>query len=298
MKVLKKHKSPPIKDAQKMNINIANLGLQEFFLRKSDIIYGLYHALSSLGHDVTVSHNELNGKRLNLIIGSDIISGDNSAIKQLLVPNIDYAIYEVENFNGHTINYRDNFPIQNYVDLLLGSKFVITPYAHNMPALRKICGDDSTRYARWGFHESMVNNNINRTDTFEFDAMFFGLIKGSRRQKIELLKTHFLTRLKIIDERDPYTIRDYAVSKSRFGLSLSYGATDDFVNPFRLFHMAANKMPILADNVKDEDGYLSICEKVDSTQMVEMISKRNVNNALLFEKCIENNLAENLKEVL
>ena len=73
-----------------MRINIANLGLTDFFLRKSDIIYGLYHSLVDLGHDVIVSHNQLNGKSLNLIIGSDIISGDASAIEKLMQPGVEY----------------------------------------------------------------------------------------------------------------------------------------------------------------------------------------------------------------
>ena len=83
-----------------MRIHIANLGLPEFFDRKSDIIYGLYHAFSSLGHDLSVGHNIIENKRLNIIIGSDIISGDAEALLSLQKNKCDYAIYEVENYNG------------------------------------------------------------------------------------------------------------------------------------------------------------------------------------------------------
>ena len=101
-----------------MNIHIANLGLPEFFDRKSDIIYGLYHALSSLGHEVTLGHNSLETKMLNIIIGSDIIAGDRDATHSLQKNGCDYVIYEVENYNGTTINYRDNFNLDNYKTIL------------------------------------------------------------------------------------------------------------------------------------------------------------------------------------
>ena len=167
-----------------MRINIANLGLTDFFLRKSDIIYGLYHSLVDLGHDVIVSHNQLNGKSLNLIIGSDIISGDASAIEKLMQPGVEYAIYEVENFNGSTINYIPNFAIHNYLTLLEGAKFIITPYHHNLSSLAAVCGEEKVQYAKWGYHPSMKSNNIVRGTTFEFDALFWPH-KGTRCQKYE-----------------------------------------------------------------------------------------------------------------
>ena len=91
-----------------MKIHISNLGPLEFFDRKSDIIYGLYHAFRTLGHNVTVGHNKLEAKALNIIIGSDVISGDAEATWSLKKNSCDYVIYEVENYNGKTINYRVN----------------------------------------------------------------------------------------------------------------------------------------------------------------------------------------------
>lgn len=281
-----------------MKINIVHLGLPDFFLRKSDIIYGLYHALQSLGYDTTITHNQLNGKSMNLIIGSDIVSSDPSAIQQLIRADFDYAVFEVENFNGSTINYIPDFPLNNYLMLLENAKFIITPYQYNLRSLVSVCGQEKVRYAKWGYHESMKTGNVSRTNKFEFDALFFGLIKGTRQQKYETLKQNLSSKIKVITAKDPYTLRDYAVSQSRFGLSLSYGETDDFVNPFRLFYMAANGMPILADNVKDSDDYLNICEKVSHDTLVDFILDQDKNSTNSFERCLEQKLAANLKEVL
>lgn len=281
-----------------MRVNITHIGLNDFFLRKSDIIYGLYHALSDLGYDTVVSHNQFDRRALNLIIGSDIVTDEALAIKQIIAQRVDYAVYEVENFNGSTVNYQSSFSLDNYLALIEGAQFVITPYAYNLPALESLFGKEKIRYAKWGYHGAMQTQNIDRTHGFEFDALFFGLIKGSRRKKYELLKNTFSNKLKLVDEKDPFTIRDYAVSKSRFGLSLSYGETDDFVNPFRLFHMAANKMPILADNINDKDGYLNICEQLNLNEMVNLILSGDELSIQSFEKCVEQSLAKNLKEVI
>ena len=59
-------------------------------------------------------HNEFQKNRLNLIISSDILSANMDAIHQIIKSETDYVIYEVENFNGQSINFMKNFPIENY----------------------------------------------------------------------------------------------------------------------------------------------------------------------------------------
>ena len=90
-----------------MKINLVNLGLDEFFDRKSAILYVLFSALTEIGHSTAISHNHIERSALNIIIGSDIICGETSALNSLLNSGVDYAIFEVENFSGTTINYRN-----------------------------------------------------------------------------------------------------------------------------------------------------------------------------------------------
>ena len=282
-----------------MKIHISNLGLPEFFDRKSDIIYGLYHALSSLGHCVTIGHNSVEGKKLNLIIGSDIIAGDRSATQSLTDNNCDYIIYEVENFNGKTINYRKDFNLENYELLLRKAQIVITPYHYNLRALKALCGAETpVEYVKWGFHQKMINPNIERGQNFVHDALFFGLVKGSRFKKCEQLNSRFGNRVQLIDEKLPFTIRDYYMSSCKFGLSLSYGKTDNFVNPFRIMSMTANGMPVLADHKIDEDNYLDLCEKYEFNELLNAIENQNICSVGLQEKSRSLDLANNLRGIL
>ena len=127
---------------------------------------------------MTVGHNSVEGKRLNIIIGSDIIAGDHTVTQSLTRNGCDYVVYEVENFNGKTINYRKDFNLENYELLLRNAKLVITPYRYHLRALRNLCGVETpVEYARWGFHPKMVNPNIDRNRKFNHDALFFGLAK-------------------------------------------------------------------------------------------------------------------------
>ena len=282
-----------------MQIHISNLGPLEFFDRKSDIIYGLYHAFRTLGHNVTVGHNKLEAKALNIIIGSDVISGDAEATWSLKKNSCDYVIYEVENYNGKTINYRDSFKHENYQILLRNAKSVITPYKYNLRALQTTCdGSTPVHYAKWGFHESMVRENINRTGSFKHSALFFGLIKGSRVKKVTALSEKYGKDIQFINQTLPFTIRDYFMSDCRFGLSLSYGETDDFVNPFRIMSMVANGMPVLADHQIDEDNYLDLCEAFEFDELLNVIPEQSSCSTGLLEKCRSIDLADNLRGVL
>ena len=49
----------------------------------------------------------------------------------------------------------------------------------------------------------MVSNNISKRKDFEFNAIFFGLIKGSRIIKKDTLVKNFGKKIKFIDQNDP-----------------------------------------------------------------------------------------------
>ena len=278
-----------------MRINLVNLGLDEFFDRKSDIIYVLFSALTEIGHSTSISHNHIEGSALNIIIGSDIICGEPAALNSLLNSGADYAIFEVENFNGKTINYRKEFDLRGYTTLIEKSKFCFTPYLYNISKLGDIVGSDSVAYTKWGFHKSMICNRIDRNSDYFYDTFFYGLIKGTRVPKIDVLKKKFGPQFGVIGPTHPFTIRDYFLSKSKVGLSLSYGDTDNFVNPFRLYHMTANGMPVFSDHDEDADGYLHLCNNFQFDAMIEEIESFQPNRNVLSELCRSENLIKNLR---
>lgn len=278
-----------------MRINIVHLGLEEFFDRKSDIIYVLFSALTEIGYSTSISHNQIERSALNILIGSDIVCGDPNSLNSLISSGEDYAIFEVENFNGKTINFRNDFDLNGYTTLLEKSKFCFTPYLYNMPQLCNIMGSEKVAYTKWGFHKSMICNRIDRQGDYLYWASFFGLNKATREAKIDTLKKKFGRHFGFIDRALPFTIRDYFLSKSKVGLSLSYGDTDNFVNPFRLYHMTANGVPVFSDHSEDADGYLNLCNNFEFDKMIEEIETFHVNEKILRDMCQSECLIQNLR---
>jgi hypothetical protein len=279
-----------------MRINIAHLGLPEFFDRKSDIVYVLCNALSDMGHETSITHNQIERTGLNILVGSDIVCGSEGPLSVLIDSKCDYAIFEVENFNGKTINYRQNFDLSGYSLLMENAKFCFTPYRYNIPHLSKIINSDQIAYTKWGFHRSMHCPRIQRNNHFFHTIFFYGLIKSDRKAKLQKLYNKFGTGIKVINDTSPFTMRDYFISKSKLGLSLSYGKIDNFVNPFRLYHMVANGMPVLSDHSEDADGYLHLCNNFEFNVMAEKIESFEIDETKLNEVCRTEDLIENLKQ--
>lgn len=282
-----------------MKLNICNIGNKEWLDFKADISFGIFFAFQDLGHDVTMSVNYLSDRRLNLIIGADFLADNSENVHHIVRSKIEYVIFELERFDETGINDRDNFNLELYKLLIAHAKFVITPYLYNVHSFTNLYGSEKIRYARWGFHEKMVKSTIVRQkNKFEFDALYFGLLKGRRAEKVQNLLSQESCNLKVLSRNDPILFKDYFVSCCEWGLNLSYGSAEKFINPFRLYYMISNGMPVLADGGNDEDNYLSVCEVVDFENFSEYLTSGNTDISSLQDRCRESKLSENLKHIL
>jgi len=256
-----------------MKYNIANIGTKEWLDFKRDISFGLYYALKRLNKNIEMSINGFDKGALNIIIGADFLVGQN-IIQKIVKENIDYAIYETENFSGTNINNRHNFDIYEYVDLIRGAKFVITPYIKNVWQYHKYASEVDVRYAKWGYYDELINVNIKREKKYYlYDAIFYGLLKGDRAETVRKITVKYGDRFKIIDRNDPFTFKEYYFQNTKCGLNLNYGSDAEFTNPFRIYEMIANDIPVISDIQKDDDGYTELCIKGSSDEVVEMIAK-------------------------
>lgn len=280
-----------------MKINIANIGTLEWLNFKSDISYGLYHGLSALGHDVGMTINEFASDRLNLIIGADFIVTRDDLI-EALKPGIDFAIYEVEYFNGSSINFRHFFKIDAYGDLVQRAQFLMTPYQVNVQSYQDFGANTDIRYTPWGFYPELLSSNVKRQESFDYDALFFGLLKGLRKSKMAALEAQLGSKVKVMGRDDPQTFKDYFMSCSKWGVSLAYGQREKFVNPFRLYQMAANGMPVLADNTVDDDGYTQICERVSFDGLLAAVTGPLPDMSNLAERVKARSLSDTLRQNL
>ena len=281
-----------------MQINIANIGNKEWLDFKSDITFGLYYSLKDLGHDVTMSINNLELKKLNNIIGADFLAGDAKFVSQVVKSNLEFVIYEVEMFDEFRINNRSDFNSQSYKILTEAAKFIVTPYLFNLKSYSIYFDSEKIRYARWGFHECMVNKNISRSNNFEFNGLFFGLLKGSRLEKMRSLAANKNIKIKLLGRDDPLLYKDYFMSSCKWGLNISYGDTEKFINPFRLYSMGSNGMPILADGGKDDDDYLSLCKIAHISDFESYLCQDFENSSNVSEKFRDIKLRDSLRDII
>lgn len=280
-----------------MKLNIANIGNKEWLDFKTDTTFGLYHAMKDLGHDVTVSINQLISDKLNIIIGADFLANDGQIVENLVKSKIEYVIYEIEKFEDFKINDRPNFNTHSYRILIESAKFIITPYLFNFKSYSKYLETEKVRYARWGFHESMVNKNISRSHPFEFNGLFFGLLKGARVNKMKNLRENKRTRIRCVGRDDPVLYKEYFISSCKWGLNLSYGEAEEFINPFRLYSIGSNGMPILADGGNDDDNYLSLCRIADFSDFESHLCQDVEESSHTIERFREIRLSDNLREI-
>lgn len=256
-----------------MNINIAHIGSNDWFNYKSEIIYGLYHCLKRLGHEVSISHNNFDAKRHNIIIGADWLAED-SHTQKLTSANIEYSIYEVEAYDGDTINHRANFNSVAYRQLIDKAVAVITPYRYNFDSYAQAGHQAKTLYCPWGYYDEMIDPNIVKSGAFVFDGVFFGLAKGIRAQTLSSLSKQG-ANIALVDTKSPHLIRSYYLSTSKYGLVLTSGDQEHFVNPFRVFHLLANGIPVLSDNECDGDSYLMHSKCIHRSELYDALKSDN-----------------------
>ena len=256
-----------------MKINIAHFGSTDWFNYKADIIYGLYHAIRKANSDVTISHNSFSSNRLNLIIGADWLSGLSLEKIKKITNSFDYCIYEVEYFDGLTINNRKDFNTNHYLEILNHSKMVITPYLNQYNLYNNLINVCPTFYSKWAYFDEVKDINIVRNFNFERDAIFFGLIKGAREKKAKILESKI--KFKSIGPKIPHTMRSYYLSSSKYGLLISAGENEKFINPFRLGVMLGNDIPVFADITNDEDNYRSYAHSLDFSVNSSLFHENN-----------------------
>lgn len=279
-------------------ITITHIGSNEWFNYKEEIIFGLYHALRSRGYEVQIRHNQIDESSINIIIGGDWLSQDNK-FHQFIDKKLKYYVFEVENFDGMTINNREGFNLNNYSQMIERSLGVITPYLYNISTLNQlgVINKEKIQYLKWGFFEESIDQNIMRDQTRSVYGTFFGLLKGERLDKAKILHAQLSDRVRFLGREQPHAFRAAVLSSSHYALSLAYGESEKFVNPFRLYYLFANGINVISDNSLDEDNYLELSIKIPFEKFPSQLLKQVPNESELVEKVKSYSLKENIKKI-
>ena len=243
-----------------MKLNISHFGSNDWFNYKADIIYGLYHAFKRLSFEVTISHNNLSKNIINIIVGADWLGNLKFEQVKQITNNYKYCIYEVEHFDGKTINNRLDFNLNHYLEIINHSILIFTPYKYEFNIYKKFTEATNLLYCKWAYYDEVKDANIVRSSNYEWDAVFFGLVKGERINKINLISKKL--NIVVVGTKIPHSMRSYYLSSSKYGLIISSGINEKFVNPFRIGVMLGNEIPVYSDKNMDDDNYLQYSNKL------------------------------------
>jgi hypothetical protein len=251
-----------------LKFNIAHIGPEHWFNFKSDIIFPFYHSLIELGFDVSISNNQVANDRHNIIIGADWITKENA--KKFYEIPFGYSIFEVEQFDGKTINNREVYDIDNYLELIHNAKTIISCYKYNQNSYENLGFGNKFYYLKWGYSDAQKINYTSFAKEKDFYSVFFGLLKGRRATLMKSIMINFPTTVFVVKPEMPFLMRDYFIRKSKSILNLS----DNFsslLNPFRIYCGLANGIPVISNVSDDFDGYSNLTLKKSDIEISSML---------------------------
>ena len=162
-------------------VNIAHIGDGPWFDFKSDIIFGLFHALSDSGVDVSITQNVFDEHEFNLIVGADWLTNSTS-LQYLKLLKKGYAIFEVEDYCGGFINGREDWPAAVYNELIANARFVLTLYLECARHKRFRAEQENVLYAV-GAAQVFKNPRVFRADRTK--TSFHWNVKGIGKRKLK-----------------------------------------------------------------------------------------------------------------
>lgn len=235
-----------------MKINIAFLGGNKLFNLRRDFLLALKYGLHDLGHDVWLSHQQINADRLNILVGAHFIPKENQLA--ILQSGARYIVVNTEVIRNGMLNFdpaKTDFQ-GGFLPLLRGGVAVwdvimdnLSEYAaHGLEA----------RFLRWGWHPKL--EEIDTARSKDIDFYFFGSMSERRTALMNgLIQRGFRG---IADGECPYFLRNDRIERARVQLNIAQNAVYTHVNSFRLCYLANNRCATLSEKENDPAGYLEL----------------------------------------
>ena len=176
---------------------------------------------------------------------------------------------------------------------------VITPYLYNINTINQINIVDKSKvqYLKWGYFEEVNDPNIVRTQVRNTRGTFFGLLKGDRLAKAQMLQVKLKNQVKFLGREQPHAFKAAVLSDSNYALSLAYGESEKFVNPFRLYYLFSNGVNVISDNTIDADEYLQLAIKAPFSNFVDQMLRQVPDERELVERARMNDLKQNIRAI-
>lgn len=237
-----------------MKYSLVHVGPNKWFDYKADACFGIIGSLMELGYDVNFKNNEFATDRMNIVVGIDWLV-TNGATNLLAENNVEYIAMEGELIHNKTLNNRDKFDFDLYLDYMHNAKAIITPFKHNLKEFYNL--GLTAQYFRWGDYPGRVQAMPNMDVLYPLS--YYGMLKGQRKETFNKIQAKLEDKVFAVSVNEPFKYKDLCVNFSNATLSLSAGDIE-IVNPIRIIESLANGIPLFHNHKYDPDKYSANCD--------------------------------------
>jgi hypothetical protein len=226
--------------------NICKIAINDFHYLFDDLALSVAASLRDLGHECSMTVNEMSSDAINILIGS-IIFDELLISGTLSCPYIVYQMEILDDQLGHLKNY------PNYLNFLSRAQSV-WEYSPKNVAYLKSRGLGNVMYVPPGYHP-ICEKVAWRNSPHQFDFLFIGSLSQGRITLLEgLIKRGYKVGA-ITDANKAFGAqRDQAIADSKIVLNIHCFENLNNLETVRISYLLANEAIVISE-ASDHDPY-------------------------------------------
>jgi hypothetical protein len=240
--------------------NICKIAINDFHYLFDDLVSSVAASLDDLGHECSISVNEMRSDAINILIGS-IIFDDVLMLSVLAQPYIIYQMEILDDQLGHLKNH------PHYLSFL-SRAWSIWDYSPKNVEYLKSKGFNNVEYVPPGYHP-ICEKVTWRSSPHQFDFLFIGSLSQRRITFLEKLIKHGYSVGAITDSKKEFgTQRDQVLADSKIILNIHCFENLNNLETVRISHLLTNKAVVVSES-SDHDPYQGAIEYAKYDEMVD-----------------------------
>jgi len=226
--------------------NICKIQVNKFHHLFDDLVSTLSASLKDLGHQCTVSSNEMRSDAINILIGS-IMFDDHLISSHLTQPYIVYQLEILDDELGHLKNY------PQYLGFL-SRALAVWDYSPKNFSYLKSKGIQNVEYVPPGYH-SVSEKLTWRNSGHQFDFLFIGSLSPRRAIFLEGLAKRGYEVGAITGDNGAFGIkRDQLIASSKILVNLHCFDDLNTLETVRISYLLTNGAVVISE-ASDHDPY-------------------------------------------
>ncbi len=270
----------------KLKFNVLMVKTNDFFQLFDDIVLLIKNSIESLGHECTITVNEFQSDRINILIGSVIFAARYHNLNEALKGE-KFILYQLEQLH-------DNFGLLKewpaYYSLLEKATF-IWDYSQSNVEYLSSKGFDNVCYLPPGYHPSLEvikNNNLK-----DIDVLFIGSPHKRRSDVVNLLLSKKINVLHL--HKSFGAERNSFIARSKIVLNLHAWDSLNILETVRISFLLSNEVFVISefgDHNPYDDGlvYSEYADISDTCQRYLLMGKEVMSQVAARGKAIIKNI--------